>query len=66
MHKENLNEIFQIAPCTGFKKTQCNVYQNRVNYRALTGFQKNAEYTNFIKQMNIHTADIVQLGSLTQ
>jgi len=62
-----VNEIFQNAPCTGFKKAQCNLYQNTVNYRALTGFWKNAEYTDFIWQMNIHTANcFVQLGSLTQ
>jgi len=45
MHNENVNEIFQTAPCNVFKEAQCNLYQNTVNYRALTGFWKNAEYT---------------------
>ena len=57
MDNENVNKIFQTAPCTGFKKAQCNLYQNTVNHRALNGFQKNAEYTNFIRQLNIHTAN---------
>jgi hypothetical protein len=41
MQNENLNKICQTAPCTGFKNMQCNVDQNTVNYRALTGFWKN-------------------------